>query len=132
MKSEHLSSVSNLYRSECKFILYFPTMYGYCVYPTLSKSPQQLPNFLKITETSIVLIVSDGVICGVSAYTLPFLSIALQNQVPEMILTPFIIPPQTKFGRYIGITLSVRPSMYLVSATSPKRLIGFWWNFTHL
>ena len=37
----------------------------------------------------------------------------------------FIIPPQTKFGGYIGITLSVRPSMYLVSATPPKRLIGF-------
>ena len=48
----------------------------------------------------------------------------------------FIIPPQTKFGGYIGITLSVRPSvhpsvrlsMYLVSATPPKRLIGFLWN----
>jgi hypothetical protein len=26
----------------------------------------------------------------------------------------------------------VRPSMYLVSATPPKRLIGFWWNFTQL
>ena len=44
----------------------------------------------------------------------------------------FIIPPQTKFGGYIGITLSVRPSMYLVSATPPKPLIGFLWNFTHL
>ena len=37
----------------------------------------------------------------------------------------FLYPPQTKFGGYIGITLSVRPSMYLVSATPPKRLIGF-------
>ena len=36
------------------------------------------------------------------------------------------IPPANKvWGRYIGITLSVRPSMYLVSATPPKRLIGF-------
>ena len=26
----------------------------------------------------------------------------------------------------------VRPSMYLVSATPPKRLIGFLLNFTHL
>ena len=33
---------------------------------------------------------------------------------------------------YIGTTLSVRPSMYLVSATPPKRLIWFLWNFTHL
>jgi hypothetical protein len=43
---------------------------------------------------------------------------------------------QTKFGGYIGITLavrpSVRPSMYLVSATPLKRLIGFLWNFTHM
>ena len=37
----------------------------------------------------------------------------------------FYTPPQTKFGGYIGITPSVRPSMYLVSATPPKRLIGF-------
>jgi hypothetical protein len=37
-----------------------------------------------------------------------------------------IIPPANKvWGGYIGITLSVRPSMYLVSATPPKRLIGF-------
>jgi hypothetical protein len=34
-------------------------------------------------------------------------------------------PLQTKFGGYIGITLSVRPSMYLVSAIPPKRLIEF-------
>ena len=36
----------------------------------------------------------------------------------------FIIPPQTKFG---GVYRNhpVRPSMYLVSATPPKPLIGF-------
>ena len=37
----------------------------------------------------------------------------------------FLYPLQTMFGGYIGITLSVRPSIYLVSATPPKRLIGF-------
>ena len=38
----------------------------------------------------------------------------------------FIIPPANKvLGGYIGIALSIRPSMYLVSATPPKRLIGF-------
>ena len=41
----------------------------------------------------------------------------------------FIIPPANKVWGYIRITLSVRPSvrpsMYLVSATPPKRLIGF-------
>jgi hypothetical protein len=34
-----------------------------------------------------------------------------------------IIPPQTKFGGYIGLSLSVCPS-YLVSATPPKLLGG--------
>ena len=48
-----------------------------------------------------------------------------------------IIPPANKvWGGYIGITmsvrLSVRPSMYLVSATPPKPLIGFLRNYTHL
>jgi hypothetical protein len=49
-----------------------------------------------------------------------------------------LYPPQTKFGGggYIGITLSVCqsvcPSMYLVSATPPKPLNGFLWNFIHL
>jgi hypothetical protein len=102
-------------------------------------------------------------------------------------ISSLLYPPQTKFGGYIGITLSVCPSvhvpckrnsslttywifmtlylqyttcrcawrnmvavqnlkgemiqlilsrkgggMYLVSATPPKRLIGFLWNFTHL
>ena len=43
-----------------------------------------------------------------------------------------LYPPQTKFGGYIGITLSVSPSMYLVSATPPKLLIEFLGNFTQL
>jgi hypothetical protein len=41
-------------------------------------------------------------------------------------------PCKQSLGGYIGITLSVHPSMYLVSATPPKPLIGFLWNFTHL
>ena len=43
-------------------------MYLYCVYPAIPKSPK-LPNCLKITETSVVLIVFNAVICDVSAYT---------------------------------------------------------------
>ena len=35
----------------------------------MSKSPNQLLNSLKIVETSFVLIVFNGVICDVSAYT---------------------------------------------------------------
>ena len=47
----------------------------------------------------------------------------------EMVSVLFLYPPQTKLGGYIGITLSVRPSvrpsMYFVSANPPKRLVGF-------
>ena len=46
----------------------------------------------------------------------------------------FLYPLQTKFGRVYRnhpVRPSVRPSMYLVS-TTPKRLIGFLWNFTQL
>ena len=60
---------ASLFRSECKLILYSTTMYIYCVYPAISKSPKQLLNFLKIAETSVVLIVFNGVVCDVSAYT---------------------------------------------------------------
>ena len=35
-------------------------------------------------------------------------------------------PRKQNLGGYIGITLSVRPSMYLVSATPPKRLLDFY------
>jgi len=36
-------------------------MYVYGVYPAISKSPKQLPNCLKIAETSIVLVVFNDV-----------------------------------------------------------------------
>ena len=42
-----------------------------------------------------------------------------------IVLSSIIIPPANKVWGYIGITLSVRPSMYLVSATPPNWLIGF-------
>ena len=44
-------------------------MYVYCVYPAISKSAKHLPNCLKIFETSVILIVFNGVICDVSANT---------------------------------------------------------------
>ena len=44
-------------------------MYVYCVYSAISKGQKQLPNCLKITETSVVLNVFKGVICDVSTYT---------------------------------------------------------------
>ena len=52
----------------------------YCVYPTISKSPKHLLTYLKIIETSVVLIVFNGVICDIRAYILlPFLSVALHE-----------------------------------------------------
>jgi hypothetical protein len=49
----------------------------------------------------------------------------------HIVLVWFLYPPQTKFG---GLYRNhpVRLSMYFVSATPPKPLIGFLWNFTHL
>jgi hypothetical protein len=47
-------------------ILYLTTMYVYCVYPAISRGPKELPNFLKIAETCVVL---NVFICDVSAYT---------------------------------------------------------------
>ena len=44
-------------------------IYRYCVYPAISKGPKQLPNCLKLAETSIALNVFKGVICDVSPYT---------------------------------------------------------------
>ena len=37
----------------------------------------------------------------------------------------YYTPCKQSLGEYIGITLSVRPSMYLVSTTPPKPPIGF-------
>ena len=56
---------SRLFRSECKLILYLTTMYVYCVYLVISKSPKQMSYFLKLAETSVVLNVFSDVI----AYT---------------------------------------------------------------
>ena len=41
-------------------------MYVYCVYPTMSKIPKQLPNCLKRAETSVDQIVLDGILSDLS------------------------------------------------------------------
>ena len=73
-------------------------MYIYCVYPAISKSPDHLPNCLKITETYAF----NGVLCDVSAYTITFLSVAPHESGTsnallgpwhtntEVYLTPFV------------------------------------------
>ena len=55
----------------------------------MSKAPKKLSNCLKRAETSVVLIVYDGVLCEVRAYKLKhkccycFLPSLNMNQVPE-------------------------------------------------
>ena len=36
-----------LFRSKCKWIEYFSTIYVYCVYPVMLKNPKKMPNFFK-------------------------------------------------------------------------------------
>ena len=54
-------------------------MYVYCVYPAISKSPKQLPNCLKIAETSVVLNVFNGSSVTSALILLSFLSDALHE-----------------------------------------------------
>jgi hypothetical protein len=42
-----------------------------------------------------------------------------------------IIPPATKLGGYIGISLSVCRHKF-VPPTPPRFMHGLWWNFTHV
>ena len=56
-------------RNECKLYLYLPTMYAYCLYPAMFQSPKQLHYCLKIAKTSVFLIVLNGVLYEVPAYT---------------------------------------------------------------
>jgi hypothetical protein len=59
-------------------------MYIYCVYPEIPKCQKQLSNCLKRAETTIVLIVFNGVLCDLHAYTVTiFLPNINMNQVPE-------------------------------------------------
>ena len=75
-------------------------MYVYCAYPTISKSPKHLPNCLKITETSVVLIVFNGAICVSGLILILYINLhesgtrnVLLGPWPnntEVYLTPFI------------------------------------------
>ena len=51
----------------------------HCVYPAISKSPKQLRNCLKITETRVVLIVSMVSSVESELILLLFLSVALHE-----------------------------------------------------
>ena len=79
-------SFSSLFQNEWKLIVYLTTMYVYCVNPAISKSPKQRPNYLRIAETSVVLIVFIGVIFDISTCIVSVYLLSLyMNQVPEML-----------------------------------------------
>jgi hypothetical protein len=78
-KIESLASFLSLFHSDCKFYIYQKCTY-IVFYPAITKSPKHLPNCLKIAETSVVLIVFNGVICDVSAKLLPFLSVCTLHE----------------------------------------------------
>ena len=54
---------ANLWRVQVNFI------FVYYVYPAISKSPKQEPRYLNIAETSVVIIILNGVFCEVRGYT---------------------------------------------------------------
>ena len=115
---------------KCKLILYLTIMYVYCVYPAISKSPKQLPNCLKITETRVVLNVLKCIICDVSDYTVTFSfccstgiryqksyilvsDVYNKNLSSQCNLPPQIEPVQDKIAYYTCSFLSI---MFLVAA----------------
>jgi hypothetical protein len=61
--------VSQWFRSKCKLIWYLPTMYIFCVHPAMSKCQKQLPHCLKITGTSVFIIVFNCRLWSVYAVT---------------------------------------------------------------
>ena len=82
-----LTSFSYLFRSEWKIIIYFPTIYVYCIYRGMSNAPKKLSNCLKRAETRVVLIVFDCVLSEVRAFKHKccccFLPSLNMNQVSE-------------------------------------------------
>jgi hypothetical protein len=67
------------FRYECKYILYFQTMYVYCVYPVMLNSSKQLSTYVTRAVTRIVPIVFDDVLYEVRAY---IIIVSYMNQIP--------------------------------------------------
>ena len=73
-----MQSFSSLFCREYKLIWYLTTMYIYCVYPAISKSPKQLPNCFQWCQMS-------------DLYCYHFCLLLHMNQVPEILM--FILSP---------------------------------------
>jgi hypothetical protein len=80
--SENIKFICKCFRNRYKkrafgkLILYLMTIYVYCVYLPISKSPKHLPNCLKIAETSVILIVINVSSVTSELILLLFLSVA--------------------------------------------------------
>jgi hypothetical protein len=80
------TGISSRFRSECKLILYLTTMYIYCVFPAMSKSPKTTD---KLLENSWNKRLSNGFQwchpwCQ-HLYCYRFFLLLYKNEVPEML-----------------------------------------------
>jgi hypothetical protein len=81
-------------------------MYVYCVYPAISKGPKQLPNCLKIAETSVILNVFKGVICDA---LLPFLSVTQQESGTRNAIFWSVTIYKKKLSSQCNLTAKIEP-----------------------
>jgi len=98
------------FAASANYFLCFPTMYGYCVYPAKSKGPKQLPNCLKIAETSVVLNVFKGASSVTSVLTLlPFLSVAQQESSTRKAIFRSVTVYSKKLSSQCNLTAQIEP-----------------------
>ena len=75
----------------------------------------------------VVILYFTGVVLSINIVILYFTGVVLSIKIVILYFTGVVIPPANKVWEVYKnhpVRLSVRPSMYLVSATPPKRLIG--------
>jgi hypothetical protein len=85
-------------------------MYGYCVYPAKSKGPKQLPNCLKISETSVVLSVFKEASSVTSALTLlPFLYVAKQESSTRKVILWSVTVYSKQLSSQCNLTAQIEP-----------------------
>lgn len=65
-------SFSACFAAAVQIIFIFSSNAVYCVYPAMSQSPKQLLNCLNGSETSVALIIFNGVLCHIRVYSVKF------------------------------------------------------------
>jgi hypothetical protein len=77
-------------------------MYVYCVYPAISKSPKQLPNWLQIAEASFVQIVFN---CDINCMLKPLFTVALhESGTRNALLGPWLNNSEVYWAPFISTT----------------------------